>query len=296
MLSGYPDSSCLELRNELASLYDVSPDNIYVGNGSDGVLADVFRVLREDFESLSVLDVGFRVYLLLARRFDFRVEQVPGNTFSTGRVEPRREPTVYAVDTPNSVTGVQIPPQDISRLAEQTDSFLVLDNVHGDFANDRVPPVQENVAFIRSFSKYFGLAGVRVGYCIAHETIVRRMMEVKDIYNVSSIAQRLALEALHRRDLFRDAAERIVAARDRLVDLLERLDFDVHPPAANFVFATPRYADAASIQQELEQRGILVRRFSEPPIDNSIRITVPPEDAVDKLQQSLISILQRLSS
>lgn len=292
-IAAYPNANSDDLRAALAELYGVKPQNIFVGNGSDEVLADLLHLLRHSYTRLSVLEVCFKIFLLLAERYDFQLDVFPGQTFATGQIAADGWKGLALIDSPNAITSAAFTFERLKELAKDENSFLIWDNAYGEFAGDRVPRmIQKNIVVVRTFSKFYGLAGLRVGYCIADEAIVAALLARKDAFNVNSMAQAMALEALRRQDKFAAVRDHLVECRRVLIRRLHGLGFHTHPAAGNFVLATHPELSAATIQHELMQRRIAVRRFDGQLTSNHIRITVPPLPDVERLAQVLNEILK----
>lgn len=291
-LAAYPNPNSEPLRRALAELHGVMPENIFVGNGSDEVLADLLDLLRRRYETMHVLDVCFKIYLLLAERYRYRVEFFPGNTFVTGKVVVDDWKGLAVVDSPNAITSACLASAELEALARAPDSFLIWDNAYGEFAGDGVPvTVQKNVVIVRSFSKFYALAGLRVGYCIADAELIAELLARKDAFNVNSLAQIMALEALRRQEYFNAIRDQILQCRQMLAKCLQNFGFKMHRPAGNYILAThPKFA-AALLQEELMKRHVAVRRFDGPLTANYIRITVPPAPGIERLAAALQEIL-----
>jgi histidinol-phosphate aminotransferase len=276
-ISLFPDSTCRKLREAIAELYGVGPENVFVGNGSDEVLSDLFMLLRGSYDRVSLLDVCFRIYLLLAERFGFRVATMPGDTFVTGRISPNGWSGLAVVDSPNAITSAQLNAESLEALSQDERSFLIWDNVYGEYADDVVPAtIRKNVVIVRSFSKFYALAGLRIGYCIADKAIVDELLARKDAFNVNGFAMVMALEALRRQEEFRRLGAEMRRCRDELVAGLQARGFRVHKPAGNFVLASHPAHSGERLELELQKRRVVVRRFPGELTSNHIRITVPP--------------------
>ena len=292
-ISTYPGPTCEKLRETIAELYDVNPENVFVGNGSDEVLSDLLGLLRHSYESMSVLDVCFKIYLLLAERFGFRLDILPGNTFETGQISVDGWRGLAVVDSPNAITSTCLSLENLNELASDAHSFLIWDNAYGEFAGDTLPKtIQKNVAVVRTFSKFYGLAGLRIGYCIADGAIVDELLARKDAFNVNGFAQVMALEALRRREEFNSLWYQLLECRQELVTRLRSLGFQVHKPSGNFVLATHPTYSAEFIQRELQKRRVAVRRFQGELTSNFMRITVPPMAGVERLIDALTEVLK----
>jgi histidinol-phosphate aminotransferase len=291
-LSLYPDPDCTQLRLLLAEVYGAEASNIYVGNGSDEVLSSILAILRKTYNAFSILDVGYRVYPLLADRYAYQLEVLPGNTFSTGRAWTDQRSCLSVIDSPNAITGTRLDYETILALASTEGSFVIWDNCYGEFAGDTLPnPLPANIVFVRTFSKYFGLAGLRIGYCIADAAIIGEALERKDIYNVNAFAQVMALEALRRRNEFYSLSQKLLKARDNLVSQLQDVGFSIKESSANFVLATHPAFSAMFLQRQLAERKIAVRIYEGNLTSNYLRITVPAPDGLDRLMAALTSII-----
>jgi histidinol-phosphate aminotransferase len=287
-LSTYPHPTSLVLRERLAELYGVDAENVFVGNGSDEVLSELLRSLRPSYEGLWLQDIGYAIHPLLAARLAYRVEVLPGRTFSTGRVEPPPAPCLSVVDSPNAITGGAVGAEELLALARERGSFLVWDNAYGEIAGDAMPQeVRPNLVVVRTFSKFYALAGARVGYCVGDRALVAEMLQRKDAFNVSAFAQAVALEALERREHFVHLAQQMTTSREQLAGMLRALGFEVRPPRGNFVLARHPSRAAAALQQALAGKRIAVRRFPKAPTDDYLRVTVPPLAGLERLIEAL---------
>jgi histidinol-phosphate aminotransferase len=291
-LSAYPHPTALPLREKLAELYGVDAANVFVGNGSDEVLAELLRHLRRAYEALWLQDVGYVIHGLLAARLGYRVEVLPGSTFATGRVEPPPGTCLSVVDSPNAITGHAIHGEELSTLARAPGSFLVWDNAYGQIAGDEPPrQVRANVVTVRSFSKFYALAGTWVGYCIGDRARVAELLQRKDAFNSGAFSQAVALEALARHEHFVQFARELSDARARLAAALQALGFEVRPPRGSFLLARHPARDATVLQEGLASRKIAVRRFPADAVRDYLRITVPPAPDASRLLEALRNLL-----
>ncbi len=288
-LHAYPDATSRPLREELARLHGVQVENIFVGNGSDEVLAYLFQFLRSRYDTVATLDIGYQVYPLLAERYGFARVELGGDTFKTGEARAPERPCLIAVDSPGSISGSRVRMESLTALAADERSFLIWDNAYGEYVGERVDALglRANVAVVRTLSKYYGLAGLRVGYCVAEAGLVAALLARKDVFNVSGLSQAIALAALQRQDRFRAAHAQLLEVRSALVRGLEALGFTVRPPSANFVLASPPKQNAVAVQKRLAAAGISVRRFALPGVDAWLRITVPPAEQLERLLRGL---------
>ena len=292
-ISSYPEATSKDLREAIAELYGVGAENVFVRNGADEVLSDLLGILRPRFQRVSTLEVCFKVYNMLAERMGFQQDTLPGHSFETGRIEAPEFRGLALVDSPNAISGSSIVRDDLFALAaDQQDSFLIWDNVYGEYADETLPPaLPKNVALVRSFSKFYGLAGLRIGYCIADAELVGAMMACKDAFNVNSLGQVMAVEALRRRDHFLGLRQQLVTGRRALVDGLEGFGFQVLPSDSVAVLAKHPEHTAEFLQAQLLERRVAVRRFADPLTADWIRITAAPQPVLDRFLAALHDFL-----
>jgi histidinol-phosphate aminotransferase len=281
MLPAYPDSSATALRKALAELHEVTPEEVYVGNGADGVLDDLFTYFRKQYEEVALSEIGYFVYKILAHRLDFSSytigwDELPG----LGRLA-----ALLVFDSPNAVTGAALTADYVKQIASATSAYVIWDNVYGQFSDSAAATeTHPNVITVHSFSKFYALAAMRVGYCIAQPSVVSALTRQKDVYNVGELAQLLALRALADRDCFHEHRSRLVLARDQLRSGLRELGFTVPESHGNFVWAVPPAGvSAMDLQEALLRDKIAVRHFDFAGADHGIRITIPPPTHLERL-------------
>lgn len=284
----YPDPFSLELRERLAELYGVDITNIYIGNGSDGVLADVFSLMRRQYDKINLPNVGYKVYDILAGRLNFHVNRYAS---SSNGPEAGSFSGLSVIDSPNAITGSRAMSGLVEETASIASNFVIWDNCYGDFENKNlnVGGKLSGLAVIRSFSKYYGLAGLRIGYCIAAPEVIASLTQWKDIYNVNVVAQSMAARALQSGGEFSVFSSRMLQAREALQKHLCSLGFNVVEPHGNFIFACHPGVTGTSLQARLEASKILVRRFEYPETSNWLRITVPSEADLDQVCEAFAS-------
>jgi len=296
-LASYPDSRCLELREALSVRYGVPPESVYVGNGSDGVLGDLFCRWRRRYRRVAVRPVGYLVYRLLANRYGYGIDEIDERAESEATGWTVDGPRLVAVDSPDAITGRRLPEEVQRRLRADDQSFLIWDNAYGDFDHEPLGEIAPNMASVRSFSKFYGLSALRVGYCLADAELVAELDASKDVFNVNGIAQSMALEALRDHDRFEVWADEMRTCRAALHDGLTGIGFSCPRPIGNFVFASHHSHSAADFQQRLRtEHHVLVRHFAGTPASDGIRITVPKLTDVDRLLSGVESVVIRSAS
>lgn len=291
----YPDPAAEALREALAHLHGVSPNNVFVGNGSDEVLAHTFVALLKHTRPLLFPDITYSFYAVYCGLFGIDYEKVPLATDFTLRVDDylraERQPNGGIIlANPNAPTGIPLARGEIERLLRgNLGSPVVIDEAYVDFGGETVVDLVRsypNLLVIRTFSKSRALAGMRVGYAIGDAGLVEALERVKNSFNsypLDRLAQAAALASLTDETHFERARLAVIASRDRMRAGLERLGFEVLPSATNFVFARYPALAGATLAAGLRQRNILVRHFKAPRIEDFLRISVGTDRECDML-------------
>lgn len=292
----YPDPEAREVRESIAAVYSLPAGQVYVGNGSDEVLATILHALRPRFPLLYLVDPRFRMYTPLKVRFSYSEVTLPLASLGTGKIDlDARPPGVFLIDSPNAIKGTVASESFLNEILGEKPSVTVLDNCYGDFASDRTLPmaVSDWAIVTRSFSKFYGLAGLRLGYCIAPESVVEMLNRHRDMFNVNAFVQAVAIEVLGRRELFQEAGERMKAVRSDLESGLSECGFQVESTPANFVTCQHQTLEAGWIRDRLAERGVLVRHLSGNCLtENWLRITVPNHKGLQLILHHLSQITQ----
>ena len=295
----YPDPQSTRLRAALADYHGVAPEQVFVGNGSDEVLAHAFAGLLKQPGPVLFPDVTYSFYPVYCRLFGVDHETVPLDAEMRVRVADyfgRGGAVILA--NPNAPTGIALSRAEIERLVSaRADAPVVIDEAYVDFgAETAVPLVRDhpNLLVIQTMSKSRALAGLRVGYAIGDAALIEGLTRVKDSFNSYPLgrpAQAGALAALQDEAYFQQTRSTIIGNRASLTAALARLGFDVLPSSANFVFARhPRHTGQA-LSAALRERGVLVRHFSGPRVSDFIRITIGSEAELGQLTGALTAFL-----
>ena len=282
-LRRYPDPNCSELCAEIARLNGTTPERVFVGNGSDEILALAAKCFVEDDETIGSLDPSYSLYKTLA---------AIRNVKWTG-LDVTTSTSLFLLTNPNAPTGEFREPSEIAAFAKKFRGVVIVDEAYGDFARANcmslaTAEANRNLIAMRTFSKSYSLAGLRVGYCVGPRDLIRAMYKVKDSYNVDALAQTVALAAIRDQDWMRKNAAKVIRSRTRLSAALEKRGWDVLPSEANFVFARPpATAKAADIFARLRERNIFVRYFPGPKTGDRLRVTVGTEPEMKTLLKAL---------
>ncbi|QDF98738.1 histidinol-phosphate transaminase [Azoarcus sp. DD4] len=299
----YPDPNADALKQALARRYKVTPEQIFVGNGSDEVLAHAFMALLRHERPLWFPDITYSFYPVYCGLYDIAARTIPLDADFAIRTEdylPQGEERAGAIifPNPNAPTGRLLPLADIERIvAGNPDAVVVVDEAYVDFGGesalalvDRYP----NLLVIQTFSKSRSLAGLRVGFAVGHAALIEALERVKNSFNsypLDRLAIAGAVASVEDDDYFVDSCRKVVATRERVVSDLAALGFDVLPSAANFIFARHPQRDAAELAASLRQRAIIVRHFRQPRIEQFLRITIGTDAQCQTLVAALKDIL-----
>ena len=295
----YPDPQSTVLRQALAAYHGVAVEQVFVGNGSDEVLAHAFAALLNQDGPLLFPDVTYSFYPVYCRLFGIAFETVPLDEGLRVRIADYRRPCgAVIVANPNAPTGVALGRAEIAALAaEHVETPVVIDEAYVDFGAETAIPLigdHPNLLVVRTFSKSRALAGLRVGYAIGDAALIEGLTRVKDSFNsypLGRTAQAGAVASITDEAHFQAGLAAIAGWRARLSDGLAAHGFEAPRSSANFVFARHPGHDAAGLAAALRERGVLVRHFAAPRVDQHLRITVGDAAQIDRLFAALDEIL-----
>lgn len=304
MLRLYPDPNADRLKTALANRLGLLPSNVFVGNGSDEVLAHVFQALLRHERPLWFPDITYSFYPVYCGLYkiayrtvslDYDYRLVAEDYFPTHGA--RAGAIIFA--NPNAPTGCAIPLCDVERIvANNPDCVVVVDEAYVDFgAESAVGLVRNypNLLVVHTFSKSRSLAGLRVGYAVGDEQLIEALERVKNSFNsypLDRLAIAGAVASVEDEAHFQASCAAVIATRVRLIAQLEALGFEVLPSAANFVFARHLDCEGAELAARLRERGIIVRHFAKPRIDQFLRITIGTDAQCDLLVAALTDIIK----
>lgn len=295
----YPDPEARELREALAALHGVTREQVFLGNGSDEVLAHAFVALLKQPKPLLFPDVTYSFYPVWAQLFGLACVTVPLDTGMRLRVEDyRREAGSIVIANPNAPTGVALRRAEISQLLDDHPDIPVLvDEAYVDFGGESAVPLiadHPNLLVVQTMSKSRALAGLRVGYALGEAGLIEALCRVKDSFNsypLGRVAQAGAIASVRDDAYFRDSCAKVIAGREAMTRELIRLGFVVLPSSANFVFARHPARGGAELAAALREHGVLVRHFDKPRTAPYLRITVGTRDDARRLITAAADIL-----
>ena len=295
----YPDPQSGALRRAFATAVGVKPEQVFVGNGSDEILAHSFQALMQPAAPILFPDITYSFYPVYCALYGLQHTAVPlREDFSIALEDYRRNNGGIVFPNPNAPTGVLTPLSHIEQLLQENqDTVVVVDEAYIDFGGDSVSVLIDdyaNLLVVQTLSKSRALAGLRVGAAFGSEELITGLERVKNSFNsypLDRLAEAGAAAALEDEEWFAASCGRLVSIRDKLQKELRELGFEVLPSAANFLFARHRQRDALSLFEALRARAILVRYFNKPRIDQFLRISVGSEEECGQLVQALQEIL-----
>lgn len=293
----YPDPDCHALKQALAADQGLQPEQVFVGNGSDEVLALTFMAFLRQRQPLLLPETTYSFYNVYIDLFNIEARHIPlQSDFGINLDDYQGSNGGIIFANPNAPTGISVPLGEIRRLLERnTDSVVVVDEAYVDFGAESATSLVNhfpNLLVTQTFSKSRSLAGMRVGFAYGHPDLIEGLERVKNSFNsypLDMLAQISAIAALEDKAYFRHCCEQIIATRDWTTEQLGTLGFEVLPSHTNFVFARHKSLSGAALMQYLRDNRILVRHFTKPGIDNHLRITI----GTDAHMQALIDCLRR---
>lgn len=287
----YPDPMANALRDKAAAVYGFTRDHILAGNGSDDLLAVIVRTCVGPGDRVVYPYPTYSLYDTLVAIGGGSAVHVPfGPDFALPAGLAEAGGRMTFVCNPNSPSGTAVGVDELADLSRRVSGLLVVDEAYVDFgaasALDLVGR-RDNVVVLRTFSKSFSLAGMRIGLAFAPPPVIAELAKVKDTYNLTRVSIAAGVAALDDREWMQANVRRVCATRDRLVAALRELGFAVPPSCANFVLARRPGCDLQGVYERLKARGILVRHFATPELRDALRISIGTDAEVDALLVAL---------
>jgi histidinol-phosphate aminotransferase len=306
----YPDPLARKLREAAASTFDVTPDQVMAGNGSDDCLTVLYRAFLRPGDRVAAPWPTYGLYDTLAAlqgvemvHVDWRRDPVTAGPTATWRLPSsmaQHNAKLVILANPNNPSGTLVPVHDLRRLADAIDGVLVVDEAYVDFAapGSTILPhldAHPNLVVLRTFSKSHSLAGARLGLLFAHPAMVQHLTKVKDSYNVNAITQALGVAALNDRDHHRELVKKTLAARQSLATRLAAYGWTWPETHANLLLCEVG-PQAGAIYRALKSQGVLVRWWDTPLLSTKLRISVGKPEWHDRLYAALDQALAGLGA
>lgn len=300
----YPDMDATKLVNALADYYKVDPSQIFVGVGSDDVIAMSFMTFFQSGKKILFPDITYSFYDVWAELYGIPYEQPAlKEDFSIDVMDYLPERTGgdlggIIFPNPNAPTGVEMPMDQVERIiAANPDCVVIVDEAYVDFGGTSALPLLEkydNLLVVQTFSKSRAMAGQRVGFAIGNKKIIDYLKDVKfsfNSYTMNLPAIELGTEAVTDAEYFHEITGKIIKTRERFKEDLRDMGFTFPDSKTNFVFAKPPKMSAKDLFMALRERKIFVRYFNKPRINEYLRITIGTDEQMDRVVSALKEIL-----
>ena len=278
----YPDPNSDLLKQAVADYYGVQTQQVFLGNGSDEVLAHIFHGLFQHDQPLLFPDISYSFYPVYCGLYGIPFEAVPLDEQFQIRPQDYARPNAGIIfPNPNAPTGCLLPLEAVEQIVKASpDSVVVVDEAYVDFGGETAIKLVDrytNLLVTQTVSKSRSLAGLRVGLAVGHPDLIEALERIKNSFNsypIDRVAVAGAAAAFADKAYFEDTCAKVVASREKLVEGLNQRGFEVLPSAANFIFARHREQDAASIASHLREKGVIVRHFKQARIAQFLRISI----------------------
>ena len=299
----YPDPTGKVLKDKLAALYNVQPENIFLSNGSDDILNFAMMAFVDEDEQIAFPEITYSFYEVIAALHDVRVNRIavkddlmidPADYYSLNQN--------IVIPNPNAPTGTALSADEIEMIVRTNpDHVVLIDEAYVDFGAESVIPltkVYDNLLVAHTFSKYASFAGGRLGFAVGSAGLIQDLMTIQystNPYNINRMTMRLAEATVDADTYYRANAERIKKTRARTVAALETMDFSVIPSMANFVFAKHACISGKTIYEQMLKRFVLIRHFDNPKITDYNRISIGSDEQMDFFLERLTEVLNAYS-
>lgn len=294
----YPDPESSALKQALATYHNLNSNQVFIGNGSDEVLAHSFQTFFKNQHPILFPDISYSFYPVYCALYTIDFQTVAlDDTFCIDPADYRQPNGGIIIPNPNAPTGIAMALDTIRALLDASDSMVIIDEAYVDFGADSAIELiadYANLLVIQTFSKSRSLAGLRLGYALGQAELIKGLTRVKNSFNsypIGRLASAAGIASLKDENYFQRCKNKIIDTRTWLKDELVDLGFEVLPSSSNFLFARHALRQASELYLELKSAGILVRHFKLARIDNFLRISIGSEAEcaalVDALKQSL---------
>jgi histidinol-phosphate aminotransferase len=300
----YPDPNSDALKAAIAITHQLNPEQVFVGNGSDEVLAHVFQALLKHSRPLLFPDITYSFYPVYCGLYDIEYQTIPLAEDFSINIDDYDQPNGGIIfPNPNAPTGIPLSLAIIEKLLKKNaQSVVVIDEAYVDFGTESAVSLintYPNLLVTHTLSKARSLAGLRVGYALGHPDLIEALVRVKDSFNsypIDRFASAGAIAAMQDAAYFEETCCKVVATRELLIKSLNKLGFEVLPSGANFIFAKHKTRDGAELTSSLRQKNIIVRHFKSPTrIAPYLRITIGTSSQSEALIDALTDLLSDIT-
>ncbi len=296
----YPSFECNELKEVLAKTHNVNINQIFLGNGSDEVIAFCFIAFFNSCKPILFPDITYSFYDVWCNLFNIKYEKAPlDSEFRIVKENYFKENGGVVIANPNAPTGRFMELNEIEEIIENNRDVIVLvDEAYIDFGGKSAVSLinkYDNLVVVHTFSKSRALAGIRLGYAVCGNELVQILESVKNSFNsytVNALTQVIGTACVKDKEYFELCRNKIINTRERVIYELSKFGFKTVPSMSNFIFTTNSLISALELFEELKRRNIIVRYFNKPRISEYLRITVGTDKEMDCLIENIRDILR----
>lgn len=298
LLRLYSDPTCKVLKQKLADLYEVKPENIFLTNGSDDILNFAFMAFAGETGAVFP-DISYGFYPVFSELHGIQYRQMPlKDDFSLDYQDYLNTNALVVIANPNAPTGMSIPVWQIEEILKgNPDNVVVIDEAYVDFGGESCYPLlerHENLLVVRTYSKSRCMAGARLGYAIGAAGLIEDLEKIRystNPYNINRLTMRLGEATVDAENYYREKCHEIISTRQWTGEELKKLGFTVLPSDANFLFAKTDAMDGGELYQKLKKNGVLVRHFTKERIKDYNRITIGTKEQMERFISIVKDIL-----
>lgn len=298
----YPDPDCDELRKTIAEYYNLSKDEIFIGNGSDEVLAFSFLTFFNTNETIIFPEISYSFYPVYAGLYNLNYKLAKlEDDFSIPIGEFAEKNGGVIIPNPNAPTGRCLDTESIKRILNyNSNKVVIIDEAYIDFGGNSVVGLikeYDNLLVIQTLSKSRSLAGIRVGFAMGNKELIQGLNRVKNSFNsytIDRVAAAAAVSAIKDKEYFTQCVTKVINTRERIIKTLNALGFNVVPSKANFIFITHKDYEASDLFAKLREKSVLVRYFNKDRINNYLRVSIGSDEEMDFFIEKLQEIIDEI--
>lgn len=295
----YPNFKCEGLKNVLADIYNIHSNQIFLGNGSDEVLAFCFMAFFNSEKPILFADITYSFYDVWCRLFNIKYKTIPlDDNFNIVKEDYYQENGGIVIANPNAPTSICMDLDEIEDILKNNqESVVLIDEAYIDFGGESAVKLidkYKNLVVVQTFSKSRSLAGLRIGYAMGNVELIQAIDTIKNSFNsytVDMVCQMVAEESAKDTEYFNECTSKIIKTREKTIKELEKLGFCTLPSKTNFIFTTNDNVNAEELFQYLKSKNILIRYFKKPKIDKYLRITIGLESEMEILLKEINNFL-----
>lgn len=285
----YPDPGVSDLKKEIANLHNVHENNIFIGNGSDEILAFSFMAFFNEGDKVYYPNITYSFYSVYSNLFGLNEIKIPlKDDFTIDINDYKNLDSGIFIANPNAPTGILLTAEQIEDIVKNNkNNIVIIDEAYIDFGGEssvKLTNKYDNILIIQTFSKSRCLAGMRLGFAIGNENLIQGLKNIKysfNSYTINRLSILAGIESIKDKKYFEDTVSKIINTREKVKKQLEELEFDVLDSKSNFLFISYKKMFAEDIYLKLRENGILVRYFKSKLIDNYIRVSIGTDDEMN---------------